>query len=87
MIKEPQLDNGVPKTLEQSIKNDPRSIIERSGAFLPEEVVQLEEFIKGLEVMKFVMRDKFNEFIETDEKNRATSRILIAARAWLDNRK
>lgn len=72
---------------EMKIENDPKKIIEESGAFTSEEIEELDEFIKGVEVMKFVMQDKFDDFIRTDEKFGATSRILIAARAWLDNKK
>lgn len=71
------------KTHEECIMN----IIKEAQAFMPEEIEKLEEFVNDSSTREQFPPEELEEMTAKDEEMGATNRVLIAARAWLDNRK
>ncbi len=89
MVKEPTIS---PETLKkegemQKYEDRLMSIIEDAQAFTAEEIEALKNFVSDPVVREKFPPEELDKMIETDEKFGATKRILIAARAWLDNKK
>ena len=85
-FEQPPQTNNEEEKMEQP-KNHLMKIIQDAKAFTTEELESLEEFISEPSTMETFSSENLEKIIETDEKFGATSRILIAARAWLDNKK